>query len=250
MKTSNKILSAFFSLIILCTIITLTYVRMGTSESKPLEPIGSATTKNYNLPYLNTLDISAGYIQLLSGDPKVEITCAENIREKFDAGFDDGKFYIRIKNNVKDQLFFDVKVFTNDLDEIYLYNEASIIRNDEPFKTDSLHIKTFNASQLNMNLEVDFLHLIAYNVSVAKLNGTSNFLSVEAYNAGRVEGKNLIAKEVDASVGNAGQINIHASTKLSVNINNAGRINYLGHPQVIKKSISSGGNLDSINPSE
>ena len=79
MKTSNKILSAFLFLIILCTIITMTYIRMGTSERKPLEPIGSATTKDYNLPYLNTLDISAGEVQLLPGDPKVEITCTEKI---------------------------------------------------------------------------------------------------------------------------------------------------------------------------
>lgn len=250
MKTSNKILSTFFSLIILCTIIIMTYVRMGTSERKPLEPIGSSTTKNYNLPYLNTLDISAGDVQILPGDPKVEITCAENIREKLEAGFDNGKFYIHIKNNVKDQLVFDVKVFTNDLNEIYLYNEASVILNNEPFKTDSLSIEIFNASRLQMNVAVEFLQLKAANQSIVNLNGSANFLEVAAQNAGRIEAENLIAKEVDAYAGNAGYMNIHASEKLFVNISSAGQINYLGQPQIIKNSISSAGQLNSMNPSE
>ena len=90
-------------------------------------------------------------------------------------GFDEGKFYIHTKNNVKDQLVFDVKVFANDLDEIYLYNEASIVKNDEPFKTDSLRIKTFNASKLRMLLEVGLLQLKATNQSDVNLNGVANF---------------------------------------------------------------------------
>ena len=76
------------------------------------------------------------------------------------------------------------------------------------------------------------------------------FFEVNAYNAGRVEAANLVAKEVDATAGNAGHINIHASEKLSVNINNAGQINYLGHPQIMKNSISKSGSLNSMNPSE
>jgi len=250
MKTSNKILSAFFSVIILCSIVTLTYIRMGTSERKPLEGIGEVKTITYNMPYLKTLDISAGEVQLLPGNPKVEITCAENILEKIEAGFEKGKFYIHSKNNVKDQLAFEVKIFTNDLNEIYLYNEASISNNDRPFKTDSLQIKTFNASQLSMNLEVDFLQLNAFNATMIDLNGSATFLEVEAQNAGRVDAKNLVAKEVNATAGNAGHIDTHAIEKLSVNINNAGRINYLGQPQITKNSISSGGHLDAMNPTE
>ena len=85
MKTSNKILITFFSLIILCSIIIMIYIRMGTSEREPLEPIGQVSTKNYNLPYLNILEISVGDVQILSGDPKIEITCAENIRERIES---------------------------------------------------------------------------------------------------------------------------------------------------------------------
>jgi len=175
MKTSNKILSAFFALVILCSIILLIYIRMGTSERKALEPIGSESTKNYNLPYLDVLEVSVGDIQILPGDPKIEITCADNIQKKIKTGFEEGKFYIHTIDNVKEKLVFDVKVFTNELDKIYLYDEASIVNNDGIFKTDSLQIKTFNASKVKMNLEVDYLRLFASNATLMNLKGTTNY---------------------------------------------------------------------------
>jgi hypothetical protein len=250
MKTSNKILIGAYLVIFLSTIITMAFVRSGLSEKVPLDPIGLATTKDYNLPYLNTLDVSVGQVQILPGDPKVEITCAKNIREKLEVGFDKGKFYIHTKNNVKDQLVFDVIVYTHDLNQIYLYNEASIIKNGTPFHTDSLRIETFNKSKIQMNLEVDLLQVKATNESKVNLKGNTNFLKIETYNAGRIESEKLVAKEVEAYARNAGFINIHASEKLSVNISSAGQINYLGHPQIIKNSISSAGSLKSMNPIE
>lgn len=122
--------------------------------------------------------------------------------------------------------------------------------NNEPFKTDSLSIEIFNTSRLQMNVAVDFLQLKAANQSIVNLNGSASFIEVTAQNAGRIEAENLIAKEVDAYAGNASYMNIHASEKLSVNISSAGRINYLGQPQITKNSISSAGQLNSINPSE
>lgn len=223
---------------------------MGTSERKTLEPIGSETTKDYNLPYLEVLEISVGDIQILPGDPKIEITCAENIREKIKTGFEEGKFYIHTKDNIKDKLTFDVKVFTNELDEIYLYDQASLVNNDATLKTDSLQIKTFNASKVNMNLEVDYLRAVASNATVMNLKGKANYLDANAKNAGRIEAKGLEAKEVNVYASNAGALFIHAIEKLSASINNGARVNYLGQPQIMRNSVSSGGSLNSISEAD
>ncbi len=72
---------------------------MGTSERKTLEPIGFETTKGFNVPYLDILEVSVGDIQ-----------------EKIKTRLKKGKF-ISIKEKVKDKLILDVKVFTNKLDK-------------------------------------------------------------------------------------------------------------------------------------
>lgn len=251
MKTSNKILTGTYLVILLITITTMAFVRNGTTEREPLKSIGESTTESVNFKYLRALDIAVGNVTLIQqeGPSHIEIKCAENIRQHLVQEFEDNEFYLGIDGDGDDDLGIEVIVYIDDIQSITISGRANLTSN-ATFKTDSLLIKTYSASALEMDVESDFLKVNASNASRVNLSGTTNFLKVNAQNAGRVEAKNLIAKEVDAYAGNAGHMNIHASEKLSVDINNAGRINYLGHPQILKNSVNSGGSLNSINPTE
>ena len=251
MKTSNKIITGFFLLILMITISTMAFVRNGTYEKESIKPIGEKTSKNVNFKYLRALDVTVGKVTLIQqeGPSHLEVKCAENIRQPLVQKFDDNEFYLGVEEGENDDLDLDVIVYVQNIESIIISGRA-VLKGNGTFKTDSLYIKTYGAASLEMDIAADFLTLIAANGSKLNLNGTANFLRMEAHNGGRIDAENLVAKEVDAYAGNAGHINIHASEKLSVSINNAGRINYLGYPQLIKNSINSAGTLNSINPSE
>ncbi len=251
MKTSNKIITGFFLVVLMITISTMAFVRNGTYEKELIKSIGEKTNKKINFKYLRALDISVGKITLIQqeGPSHIEIKCAENIRQYLVQEVEDNEFFLGVDEGENVDLDLDVIVYVQNIESIIISGRAAL-KGNGTFKTDSLRIKTYGTASLQMDIAADFLKLIAANASKLNLNGTANFLRMEAHHGGRIEAENLVAKEVDAYAGNAGHINIHASEKLSVNINNAGRINYLGYPQLIKNSINSAGTLNSINPSK
>lgn len=251
MKTSNKILTGTYLIILLITIVAMAFVKNGTTERIPLEPIGEKTTRNVNFEYKNlrAIDIAVGNVTLIQqeGPAHLEINCTENIRQHLVQEFEDNEFYLGMDQDENDNLDIDVIVYVQDIESITLSGRATL-KNNGSFKSDSLSIKTYSASKLEMDVAIDFLQLKTVNASKVNLKGSATLFEVNAYNAGRIEAESLVAKEVIANAGNAGVINIHASEKLSATINNNGRVYYLGQPQILKNSVNSNGRLKSINP--
>ena len=240
MKTSNKILVITLLALFAFALSIMGYLRANTIEVTPIKPIGDIKTINYDIPFLNTFEAGVGKIYLAKGKPKVEVSCAENIHELLNAGFENGKFYIYKKENVHNDLDVVVHVFTDDLEKIRLSIRAELTT-EETFAVDELSIETQNRSALDLDFEGEKLRLDAYNNSKIYVNGTVSSLDVSSANSARVRAKNLKANEVKAFSGNAAKIDIQPIDKLRATAANSSSIRYWGQPKELdREAINSG----------
>lgn len=243
MKTSNKILVAFYLAILAVALSAMTYVRVNTSEAELLAPIGDVKTENINVPYLDFLEASEGKITLLQGEPKIEIICAKNILSHLERGFENGKYYIHKKRSSKDLLEFEVRVYANDLKKVVLYGNTHL-NGEGTLQFDTLDIEAYNGSMVDLNLNIDFIHVRCTNSTKVELKGNANEFASVAHNAAFLDAEKLITKNADISVGNNSHTNIHAVEKLAVSLNNSGQIDYWGNPQVIEQNVEKSAKLN------
>lgn len=75
------------------------------------------------------------------------------------------------------------------------------------------------------------------------INGKVRHLRIEAEGVGEVDTKGLIAQEADVSFEGIGSVAIHASEKLTADVEGMGSLTYYGNPKVVNKSVSGIGSV-------
>ena len=243
MKTSNKILTGLFLAIFIAGIAIMSYMKANTFEVTPIKPVGEVRTENINIPYLKNLDAAVGTIYLANGDPKIEVSCTENIHQLLEKGYEDGTFFIRKKEGVMNRMKVVIHVFSNDLERINLQDRAELFTEEEDYQTNKLSIEANDRSKSEISLNVDELTLKASNSGKIGIKGTTNILNASSSNSGRIYGKYLKANEVDAFASNSARIETQAIKKLAANVSQAAKIRYYGAPENLESNISQAGEL-------
>ncbi|MFK7770593.1 MAG: head GIN domain-containing protein [Saprospiraceae bacterium] len=236
MKTSNKILTGAYLVILLITIITMAFVRNGTSEKEPLKSIGEKTTKNVNFKYLRALNIAVGKVTLIQqeGPAHLEINCAENVRQHLVEKFEDDEFYLGMKHGENGDLDIAVIVYVPNIEAITISENARLVSN-RIFKTNEINLTTKQSGSILMFIEAEMVNTFTFGGSNIYLSGTTKNLNAVVNNAGRVDALDLATDAVVANVGDAGKMNVTVISSLTANLSNAGKLSYKGEPTNIQK---------------
>lgn len=249
MKTSNKILTGFFLALFLIAVSTMAFVRANTTAQDPIEAMGERTTRTENISFkkLKMLDISVGNVTLVQGEPKIEITCAENIHEFLRKSYDhsNGLYQIGLKSGNFNRLNVEIKISANDLKSITLSHSTNLFAEREmSFKEIDLFIH--NSSQLELPISAEVINLKSTDGTRINLKGKVNKLNATVNNSGRVEALDLVSKNTIADVSDGGRLTITTEEELSVTLSNAGVLEYLGNPEIKRQRISDGGRLNKL----
>ncbi len=237
MKTSNKILTGAYLVIFLITIITMAFVRNGTSEKEPLKSIGEKTTKNVNFKYLRALDIAVGKVTLIQqeGPAHLEINCAENVRQHLVQKFEDNEFYLGMEPGENGDLDIEVIAYVPNIEAITISENARLVSSVN-FKTNEINLTTKQSGSIQMSIEADLINTFTFGGSNIYLKGTAQNLNAVINNAGRVDALDLETDAVVANVGDAGKMNITVISSLTANLSNAGKLSYKGEPTNLQKN--------------
>ncbi|MFK8007899.1 MAG: DUF2807 domain-containing protein [Saprospiraceae bacterium] len=237
MKTSNKILTGTYLVILLITIITMAFVRNGTTEREPLKSVGENTTKNVNFKYLRALDIAVGKITLIQqkGPTRLEINCAENIRQHLVEEFEDNEFYLGMDQGENGDLDIEVIVYTETIEAITISGNARL-ENNSTFKTNEINLTTKQSGSIQMSIEAGLVNTFTFGESKIQLKGTAQNLNAVINNTGNVSALDLETDAVVANVGDAGKMEITVVSSLIANLSNAGKLRYKGDPTTLQKN--------------
>lgn len=237
MKTSNKILVGTYLVIFLTTIITMAFVKNGTSEVEPLQSIGERTNKTVNFKYLRAIDIAVGNVTLIQqeGPAHIEINCAENIRQHLVQEFEDDEFYLGMDQGENDNLDIEVIVYVPNIEAITISGNARLV-NSVNFKTNEIKLTTTGRGSIRMSIEAELINTFTYGASAINLKGTAQHLNAVVNNAGKVEALDLVTDAVVANVGNAGRMEISVISSLTANLSSAGKLSYKGEPTNLQES--------------
>ena len=75
------------------------------------------------------------------------------------------------------------------------------------------------------------------------INGKVRHVRIDAEGVGEVDAKGLIAQEANVSFEGIGAVSIHASEKLTVDVEGMGNLTYYGNPRIVNKSVSGIGSV-------
>lgn len=237
MKTSNKILVSTYLAIILIMIVTMAFVRRGTSAEDPIEAIGDITSVNVNFKQLRALDIAVGQVTLIqkNGSPQIEIKCAENIREHLVQEFEDNEFYLGMDRGKNGDLGIKVIVYIEDIETISLSENARLICPDT-FRTETITLKTNQSGSIQMPIQANQINAFTLGGSRIELDGSAKNLNAVVNNSGRIEAIDLNTDTVVANIGDAGKMEIAVNSSLTANLSSAGKLYYKGDPADLQKS--------------
>ncbi len=115
-------------------------------------------------------------------------------------------------------------------------------------KGNSFFLDIGGLSKIDFNeLKYDKIKVICGGASEVILRGNCDKLWIKLDGAGLVDGQNLKASDAYASCNGLGNIIVNSDNFLQATIDGIGSIQYLGNPQIIKKSVDGLGTISPYN---
>jgi hypothetical protein len=148
---------------------------------------------------------------------------------------------VRMKTNkIFDGVETFVHVYYTQLDVID-GNEGAVITSNKPIKQAQLSIMVQEGARVKVGLSVDNLKLRAVSGGIIEASGTATFQDATVNTGGIVENRKLITDHSTVKVQAGGEVMVHATESIDVNVRAGGDVNVTGSPKkVIQKTLFGG----------
>jgi hypothetical protein len=135
----------------------------------------------------------------------------------------DGKLTLKVTENIRPTKNLEFEIVTDKLSEAEM-SGAAVLKVDS-IDAPELRLATSGAGKIQASGKVDRL-------------------DVDVSGAANIEAAELMAKTVSISISGTGSADVYASDSLDASISGAGRINCLGKPAAVAKSVSGVGKIN------
>jgi hypothetical protein len=149
----------------------------------------------------------------------------------------DAKYIGRVKTKVVDG---ELRISMDDDSNIKMRKHERVLVS-MPSLT-SFDAEGAGLARLN-NVQGDRLDVDYSGAGSVIINGKVRFVRIEAEGVGELDAKGLIAQEANVSFEGIGAVSIHASEKLTVDVEGMGNLSYYGNPRIVNKSVSGIGSV-------
>lgn len=241
MKTSNKILTTTFLVLLMGVISTMAYVASNTTIGKTISAEGKISKRYHDIKDLHTLNIRNGQITLHQGEPYVEIKCADNIHQYLETEVKDGALYFELLDGAYDDIgTIDVTISTKDIKNINLTGISSLSAK-QVFKTEIINISAEHNTSINLPLEANIVNVSSADGGEITLSGQAKVMNATVYNSGNINASSLDANVVNATASDGSKLITTVKEKLVIDVSNSGEVLYKGEPEItINKQTDSG----------
>jgi hypothetical protein len=149
----------------------------------------------------------------------------------------DAKFIGRVKTRVVDG---ELRISMDDDSNLKMRKHERVLVS-MPSLT-SFDAEGAGLARLN-NVQGDRLDVDYSGAGSVIINGKVRYVRIDAAGVGELDAKGLIAQEANVSFEGIGAVSIHASEKLTVDVDGMGNLSYYGNPRIVNKSVSGIGSV-------
>ncbi len=201
----------FLFILIGCTLVGCKY--------KKIKGSGVMDEVSYELDEFSLVQISGAYkVNIAVGkSPSIDIRAEENIINAIDA-------YIR-----KSILIIETKDYISPTEDITITITTNKLFGIESSGANDITVENISSEDFEVNFS---------GAGEMFLRGKTRNLELDISGAGNLNAENLYAQYVDVDVSGVAKATIYAEKKLEMDVSGLSKIEYLGNPKIIKKSVS------------
>lgn len=238
MKTSNKLLIGFLSIITLSMIAMMMY-----SKSKIINDIQRSHSDNYKKDFqdmkgFKSLEISTnGDVTITSGEELLSIES-------------DSFWFANSRIEIKDSILYifdpeknhsspDINITMKNLAGIKLLGSSDIIMKDI-FNTDHIDLVLTGSGSIDSKVNSNSITAILLGSGEIANHGKAQSITLQMTGSGTINFDETEAKDANIQLLGSGDVNCNASNSIKGNLSGSGDINYKGNPTVQLNQIGSG----------
>ncbi len=125
-------------------------------------------------------------------------------------------------------------------------SSGSILEAKNTIKAEALNVDVSSGANVSVTIQTTDCEIVTSSGSQTKMTGTATKIKMDASSGSAIKGVDLNTESCTASVSSGAEIKIAVSKKLSASASSGGSIRYKGNPEVVKKDLSSGGEVKAM----
>lgn len=245
MKLSNKILIAFFSLIVIMTLIVMIKVKNIQNEYKQNLTLGNEhwVTAEFSLQEFNELEVGNHFhVNWHKGAPMVKVKIEENIKPFFRATQEGQKVKIHF-DSLSSYRFngsIEVDVYSQTLDQINLEDFVQFVSSDT-LTAKELKIELNDHCNVEILANGESLLLRQYDFSDLKISGSSGTADIKMGDHSHLDGGQLDLSAAVIDMSDFSQALLSVRSRMKVECQDHANLEYRGdsvQTEIIQRDFS------------
>lgn len=217
-----------------------------TACGETIQGSGNVTSEKREISEFHSIDVAGFFdIELIEGNPKLEISTDDNLHEHIKTEVKDGSLKIYTENVNLDAEELKIKVYFRDLNSMSIAGAAAV-NSTSTIKGERFDFSVAGAADANLDVKVTHLNIDLAGGSDMELKGKAEMVDIEIAGAGKVDAVKLKTQQCSVEISGAGEVDVNVDKKLAVDITGAGTVRYKGNPEDIKKTITGAGELTQL----
>lgn len=155
----------------------------------------------------------------------------------------DGTLKLRMQLEKKfsgDKTFIEVHYRSLDVVDS---NEGSRIVFNEMIEQDDIELRAQEGGRIRAGIKVDYLHVKAVTGGLIEAFGTAEKQDINLNTGGMFRGQELKTERSSVKISAGGEAQLHASTRVSIDVTAGGDVYVYGNPKEVDKNTFAGGRI-------
>jgi hypothetical protein len=182
-----------------------------------------------------------------SDQESIEVVGDESMIKKLLIDQDGDLLTLSMEEDLVDN-FFDknelrINLSLKDLKELK-YDGVGNVKTLGTFKVGDVRLIGSGVGNLELDLDAQQIDADFDMVGNINLQGKANRAFFTNNGVGNLDASNLIVKDMEINSSGIGNVEVHCTGELSLVVDGIGKVNYSGHPRILKKEVSGIGKVE------
>jgi len=191
--------------------------------------------RDFEVDDFTAIDISGNYevIWNRASDFSVTVHMQENLFEYLEVGVRGNTLQIRSTRSFNTTHANRPRIYIDapELDAVS-FSGAIAVRNWDSISGESFSLESAGAVNITLDMQVESFELSVSGAGDLTLSGNADVTDITIAGASTISASDLQTRETNISLAGAGNVDIAVTDELSVHLTGAGRINYIGEPNI------------------
>lgn len=210
---------------------------------------GNVISQTKDVGNFNGINVSNSFNVELKNGPvtSVVVEADDNLMKYVQVKVVNNVLRISLDNINVNDAHLKVLVTAPLIDEIKTSAAAEVVVKGSLFSEKAIHLNASSASEIKATIDAPSVEVDASSGSDITLSGRTRDLDVSASSGASINARELLSENSTAKASSGADVSVNASISVDADASSGGNISYRGAASTIKKSNSSGGDINKGN---